>query len=184
MAELTRWEVFKQDAPGKPHANVGSVHAADARHALLSARHVFARRPSAVSLWVVPEDALTTRTASELADSPPHMTDSAELEPYLAFRKTSPKRSMTFTEYAGAVAASSPEDALARAQQTFPAPPALVWTVLPARSLTASEPDEATQESWFDPAASKTYKQQSSYGVVGSHASAHKPAAHKRGRDV
>lgn len=174
MVELSRWEVFKQDAPGKPHANVGTVHAADARHALITARHVFARRPSAVSLWVVPEAALTTRTAGELAEQPPQRADAGEREVYLAFRKASQKRAMTFTEYVGPVAASSPDDALARAQQAFPQPPALVWTVLPARCLTGSELDEATQQSWFDPAASKTYKQQSSYGVVGKHAGAHK----------
>jgi ring-1,2-phenylacetyl-CoA epoxidase subunit PaaB len=61
-----RWEVFKQDAPGKPHQAVGSVHGADAEHALLNARHVFGRRPSAVSVWVVPADRVFSRTAEEL----------------------------------------------------------------------------------------------------------------------
>ena len=166
---LPRWEVFKQDAPGKPHQAVGSVHAASSRHALLSARSVFARRPSAVSLWVAPADEITSRTAEELAANPPVRTDAhpAEREPYLAFRKASARRSMIFTDYVGAVAAASPEDALARALAEFPEPPALVWWVLPARSILQSDPDDQTVESWFAPAKDKTYKQQSAYGTVG-----------------
>ena len=38
-----RWEVFKQDTPKKPHQAVGTVHATDPEHALLTARNVFAR---------------------------------------------------------------------------------------------------------------------------------------------
>ena len=55
-----RYEVFKQDKPGKPHEAVGSVHAPDAEMAMLNARNVFVRRPSAVSLWVVAADVIRT----------------------------------------------------------------------------------------------------------------------------
>ena len=38
------WEVFTQRAQGAPHEHAGSVHAADAEHALQNARDVYARR--------------------------------------------------------------------------------------------------------------------------------------------
>ena len=47
------WEVFVRARNGVAHRHVGSVHAADARMALLAARDVFTRRGEGVSLWVV-----------------------------------------------------------------------------------------------------------------------------------
>ena len=61
-----RWEVFKQDGPGKVHQAVGSVHATDADHALYTARSVFARRPSAVSLRAVRAADIHAVTLEEL----------------------------------------------------------------------------------------------------------------------
>jgi ring-1,2-phenylacetyl-CoA epoxidase subunit PaaB len=43
---------------GAPHEHAGSVHATDAEHALQNARDVYARRGEAVSLWVVPAEAI------------------------------------------------------------------------------------------------------------------------------
>ncbi len=63
---MAAYEVFKQDRPDGPFRNVGSVHAPDAELALVNARDVFARRPSCVALWVVPDDAILRRTAEEL----------------------------------------------------------------------------------------------------------------------
>jgi ring-1,2-phenylacetyl-CoA epoxidase subunit PaaB len=57
-SQWPRYEVFKQDRPGRPHQNVGSVHAPDAELALQNARDVFARRPSCHSLWVVPAEVI------------------------------------------------------------------------------------------------------------------------------
>src|SRR5690606_10476173 len=65
-----RWEVFKQDAPNRPHQAVGSVHATDPEHALVTARNVFARRPAAVSMWVAPADAIFSRTLEQLEADP------------------------------------------------------------------------------------------------------------------
>ena len=53
------WEVFTQPPGGGPHEHAGSVHAADAEQALQNARDVYARRGEAVSLWVVPSNAIT-----------------------------------------------------------------------------------------------------------------------------
>ena len=47
------WEVFVRARNGVAHRHAGSVHADDARMALLAARDVFTRRGEAVSLWVV-----------------------------------------------------------------------------------------------------------------------------------
>ena len=168
-----RWEVFKQDAPNKPHQAVGSVHAADPEHALLTARHVFVRRPSTVSLWVAPEEAIFSVTREELEagrDPWPAETDApaASHEPltYLVFAKTSHKRAMTFVDHLGEVKASSPREALEKALEAFQTPEATVpaWWLVPARVVVKSSGDDA--ESWFAPAKDKTYKQQSAYGFV------------------
>ena len=45
--EWPRFEVIKQDTERSLPQMVGSVHATDPEHALLVARHVFVRRPSA-----------------------------------------------------------------------------------------------------------------------------------------
>lgn len=169
-----RWEVFKQDTPAKPHQAVGSVHASDAQHALVTARTVFVRRPAAVSLWVVPEDAILARTAEELEGAAPVPAEAQPSASFLAFRKTSHKRSMTFVDFVGTVEATSPEEALGLARARFTDPPALAWWIVPERAITKSDDDPETIESWFAPAKDKTYRQQSSYGVVGSHVSKHK----------
>ncbi|MER3483956.1 MAG: phenylacetic acid degradation protein [Meiothermus sp.] len=182
-----RWEVFKQDAPNKPHQAVGSVHAADPEHALLTARNVFARRPQAVSMWVAPESAIFSVTKEEIAESREQRAEDAErstllgekalgsrpsaLRAFLVFRKTSHKRSMTFVDYVGELEAPSPQAALEQALQTFTDVEALAWWIVPAEAVAKSAPDAETVESWFAPAKDKTYKQQSAYGVVGTHVS-------------
>jgi len=168
---MSRWEVFKQDAPGKPHQAVGSVHAADPEHALVIAAHVFARRPAAHSLWVAPEDAVYSRTAQELAAPatdansavtvPPEAAAAGE-DAFEVFRKPSHKRSMTFVDHVGTFRAATPAQALARAREAVAGDgEALAWWVVPATALTASAPEDAP--SWFEPAKDKTYKQQSQY---------------------
>lgn len=177
-----RWEVFKQDTPHKPHQAVGSVHATDPEHALLTARNVFARRPQAVSLWVARAEDVYAWTQEEILEG--LATAKADAGPgaacrYLVFRKTSHKRSMTFVDHVGEVEASSPEEALQQAQARFTDTTALAWWVVPADKVYRSDPSQETVESWFAPAKDKTYKQQQYYATVGSHIS-----KHKRGRGV
>ncbi len=170
-----RWEVFKQDTPNKPHQAVGSVHAADPQHALLTARNIFARRPQAVSMWVARADDIFSRTKEELAEglwTPSSQPLASSL--YLVFRKTSHKRSMTFVDHVGEVEASSPEEALEQAQAVFTDTEALAWWVVPADKVFKSDPSQETIESWFAPARDKTYKQQQYYATVGAHVSKHK----------
>src|SRR3989337_2438869 len=63
-----RFMVFQQEAVGKPFIHNGTVHAPDIDMALLNARDVFARRPQAVAMWVVPADSIFTQTREELAN--------------------------------------------------------------------------------------------------------------------
>jgi ring-1,2-phenylacetyl-CoA epoxidase subunit PaaB len=61
------WEVFVRAKGGLSHRHVGSVHAADARMAMESARDVYTRRMEGVSLWVVPSTAITASDPGESA---------------------------------------------------------------------------------------------------------------------
>jgi ring-1,2-phenylacetyl-CoA epoxidase subunit PaaB len=161
-----RFEVFKQDSPKKVHQAVGSVHAPDAEVALLSARNVFVRRPKAVSLWVAPAEAIFSMTAQELEHHPSwqeeEITEALPTQPYLVFRKSSQRRTMTFVDHIGEVEAQSPKQALHLAIATFNDKPAWVWWIIPQSAISQSEPD--VFESWFAPAWDKRYRHQSSYG--------------------
>lgn len=168
----TQWicyEVFKQDAPNKPHQAVGSVHAPDAEMAMLNARDLFVRRPKCVSLWVVPASLIFSRTLQELETNP--LTDSEAVssthptQTFYIFRKSSHRRAMTFVDYVGELVAQTAQQALQQAISTFTAEVGLAWWVVPASAITASQEDDI--ESLFDPALTKTYRHQSAYGFVG-----------------
>jgi ring-1,2-phenylacetyl-CoA epoxidase subunit PaaB len=80
----TQWrifEVFHQQARGEPHVYVGSVHAPDAESAIIMAKEQYGRRQASVSLWVVPEEAITA-TNYEDVDMFDHGTDKAYREPW------------------------------------------------------------------------------------------------------
>ncbi|MEM7078686.1 MAG: 1,2-phenylacetyl-CoA epoxidase subunit PaaB [Pseudomonadota bacterium] len=54
MSELTPlFEVFVRSKRGLDHVHVGSLHAADAEHALTYARDTYTRRGEGASIWVV-----------------------------------------------------------------------------------------------------------------------------------
>lgn len=165
-----RWEVFKQDSSNKPHQSVGSVHAADAEHALLNARDVFARRPKAVSMWVAPADTIFSLINKEWTENPnwyEEMVDSdSPLQSFTLFRKANQRHSMTFVDYVGEVEATTPKQALQQAMTQFDDKPAFAWWVVPTQAIARSDADAV--DSWFAPAATKTYKQQSAYGLVSS----------------
>lgn len=156
-----RWEVLKQDAPPKPHQAVGSVHAVDAQHALLMARTVFARRPSAVSMWVVPATSVHAWTAQQLDAPTDEPEAAAQPRQYYVVRKSSHRRSMTFGDLVGQVEAVSLLQARAAALRQFADQPILALWLLEADAVHRSKPADA--EPWFGPAVDKTYKQQSVY---------------------
>ena len=179
-----RYEVFKQDNPRKRHEAVGSVHAPDAELALQNARDVFVRRPSAVSLWVVPASAILMKTREELEANPEweeeDVGEERPLRPHSAqtyhiFTKTNQRRSMTYVQHAGEVNAVSAAAALQQALQTdaFAADSVWVWWVVPEDAIIRSDNDDI--DSLFAPAVDKTYRQQTHYGFVS-------PRRQKRGR--
>ncbi|GAA5501440.1 hypothetical protein Dxin01_01172 [Deinococcus xinjiangensis] len=161
-----RWEVFKKDNDKRPYQAVGSVHAGDPQHALLTARNIFVRRPAAVSLWVVREDDILSATPEELAANPAK-TGAGGAGTYHVGLKASHKRSMTFVDLVGTVEAKDAADALAQARAQHP--DALAWLVMPDSAITRSDDTDDTVESWFEPAKEKTYKQQQYYGTIGRH---------------
>jgi ring-1,2-phenylacetyl-CoA epoxidase subunit PaaB len=69
------WEVFTQSAQGAPHEHAGSVHAPDAETALQNARDVYSRRSEAISIWVVPSEAIV---ASQPEDVGPFFDPAAD----------------------------------------------------------------------------------------------------------
>ncbi|GHG24564.1 phenylacetic acid degradation protein [Deinococcus indicus] len=175
-----RWEVFKQDAPNRPHQAVGSVHAGDPQHALLTARNVFVRRPAAVSLWCVREDDILTATPEELTTNFALLDTPGEAGTYHVGVKRTNKRSMTFVDLSGTVQASGSGDALRQAQVMHP--DVLAWMVFPETAVVRTDEDPGTVESWFAPAKDKTYKQQQHYGVIGRHVGELKRAGLMPGR--
>jgi len=174
-----RYEVFKQDKPGKRHEAVGSVHAPDAEIALLMARDVFVRRPSAVSLWVVPANAIFAITRENMDENPNWWVEdvsvSGQERPFLIFTKTSQRRTMTYVQYTDTIYALSPKDALLKAMKSgsVDASQVWVWWVFAKEQIHQSDPADAA--SLFDPANHKTYRQQSYYGFVS-------PTRKKRGK--
>ena len=110
--QWARWEIFKQDSAAKVHQAVGSVHATDPDHALLTARSVFARRPAAVSLWAVREQDICAVTLEELENGERLPDQGSEAQLYRVFAKKTHKRSMTFVDELGSLEASSPQAAL------------------------------------------------------------------------
>jgi ring-1,2-phenylacetyl-CoA epoxidase subunit PaaB len=162
-----RFEVFQQDRAGRPHRNVGNVHAPDPEMALMNARDVFARRPSTVSMWVVPEEAILARTAEELAADPSWSdaaADPREAETYYVFQKRGQRRAMTFVEHSGEVEAASSLEALRRAVENFDDGTTYVWWVFPERAVVRSEPVDV--DSMFAPADDKSYRLPREYRVL------------------
>lgn len=161
-----RFEVFVQEKPGAPYMDAGSVHAADIELALLNARDVFARRPEAVGMWVVPAGAIFSRTAQELEAQPGLLAvstdEAAAEEEYEVFCKSKSAGTQTWV---GRVTAASPEQALARGVLAFSGDrPPFAWWVFPRRQVLASDPEDV--DSLFAPAREKTFRLSSDFKTV------------------
>jgi ring-1,2-phenylacetyl-CoA epoxidase subunit PaaB len=159
-----RYEVFKQDKAGRPHRNVGSVHAPDAELALLNARDVFARRPACYSLWVVPAEAILQRTAEELAAALDEGQPSGDSHiQFAVFSKQSQRQGMTYVDYVGEVTARSPEEALRLGVERFNEPPGVVWWVCPEHLIHQSEAEDVAG---FEAATGKRFRLPNQYHTV------------------
>ncbi|HLE15599.1 MAG TPA: hypothetical protein VI776_12690 [Anaerolineales bacterium] len=170
--QLPRYQVFLQEKPGLPHQDVGSVHAPDPEMALLNARDVFVRRPECAGLWVVPAEAIFSRTRQELEASPEFQPDEsmgagppssrAEKETYYVTCKPKPAGTQTLI---GEVQAASPVEALKQALEQFSSTPApFTWWVFPARLVSSSDPAEA--DSLFDPALDKPFRLSTDFNTL------------------
>lgn len=142
---------------------VGSVHATDPEHALLVARHVFVRRPSAYALFVAPAEAFFHVTQEALKDPKALEGPLGEEEAYWVFAKKSHRRSMVYGDLVGRFLAKSPGEAVKQA--LLEAQGVAFWAV-PERLVVGTEPTPEVVESWFAPAREKTYRLQSYYGLV------------------
>ena len=65
--EWPLWEVFIRGRHGLSHRHVGSLHAADAEHAIKNARDVYTRRKEGVSIWVVEAGKITASSPDDKA---------------------------------------------------------------------------------------------------------------------
>jgi len=155
--------VIKQDTERSLPQMVGSVHATDPEHALLVARHVFVRRPSAYALFVAPAEAFFHVTQEALKDPKALEGPLGEEEAYWVFAKKSHRRSMVYGDLVGRFLAESPGEAVKQA--LLEAQGVAFWAV-PERLVVGTEPTPEVVESWFAPAREKTYRLQSYYGLV------------------
>ncbi|HJW89457.1 MAG TPA: hypothetical protein VJ436_02325 [Anaerolineales bacterium] len=166
--QLPRYQVFLQEKTGEPYQDVGSVHAADPEMALQNARDVFVRRPECAGLWVIPAEAIYSRTAQELElekravekagmkpeNGPAAGEQDARAECYYIFIKSKSAGTQTLV---GEVLARSPRTALDQARGTLSIRrPPFAWWVLPASRVVASQPEDA--DSMFTPAFSKPFR--------------------------
>lgn len=159
------YQVFEKERADLPHRNAGSVHAPDGEIALENARDVFVRRPTCLSLWVVPQEVIFAKTVQELAEGGWHTNSESdeEEETYLVFQKQGQTARETFVVHVGEVQAGSAEAALERALAAFERSDVFVWWVVPERAVTQSEASDV--ESMFEPARDKTYRNHLSYPV-------------------
>jgi ring-1,2-phenylacetyl-CoA epoxidase subunit PaaB len=154
---LPVYVVFLQEAIGKPHQHVGSVHAVDSEMALMNARDVFVRRPTCVSLWVAREDRVFARTAEQLSDpgwKGMEPIAPQELAAYTIFQKRDHRGALT---YADQVEASSPSRALEAALTAQGEDQAAAWWVIPEEEIHKSDLED--RESFFEPAETKHFRQ-------------------------
>ncbi|HID50703.1 MAG TPA: phenylacetic acid degradation protein [Anaerolineae bacterium] len=165
-----RFELFLQDRDGRPHTNVGTVHAPDAEMALLNGRDVYVRRPNCISLWAAPSAAIYAKTAEELAEDDSWQNElppaNAPERAWYVFQKQSQRNAMIYVAHTGEVQARSAVEALQKAIAAYddPEKPTWVWWVCPAEAITRSSKEDI--DSMFLPARHKPYKHPQAYRTV------------------
>jgi ring-1,2-phenylacetyl-CoA epoxidase subunit PaaB len=165
-----RFELFLQEKEGRPHYNVGTVHAPDAEMALLNGRDVYVRRPDCISLWAAPTSAIFAKTAEELAEDSSWQNELPENvapeQTWTVFQKQSQRRAMNYVAYTGNVQAYHAAEALQKAIAAYDDAnkPTYVWWVCPAELIVSSSTDDI--ESMFAPAEHKSYKHPQEYRTL------------------
>jgi phenylacetate-CoA oxygenase PaaH subunit len=161
--QWNKYEVFQKERADLPHRNAGSVHAPDDEMALENARDVFARRPTCLSLWVLPERAVFAKTVEELESNSWNDEETSNAETYLVFQKQGQNARETYVTHVGQVMGNSPQDALRHALENFPHTDVFVWWVVPEGVVLKSEAGDVG--SMFEPAFSKRYRNHLAYPV-------------------
>lgn len=163
-----RYEVFIQDRLGRPHRNVGSVHAVDPEMALQNARDVFVRRPQTTSIWVVPEAEILSVSRQEFNEFYRENKSSDEEQDreqiYLVFQKVSQRPSMTYVVHSGEVEARSSLEALKKAAGQFNETETFIWWILPKRAV--FESSDGDVDSLFTQAQYKKYRMPQEYRLT------------------
>lgn len=156
-----RYQVFQQEKAGAPYQDVGSVHAPDPEMALFNARDVFVRRPDCFSLWVVPVDAITFRTAQELQVQAEEGSSAQQDKAgtFEVFSKVKAAGTLTWT---GSVQAATAEGALRLGVERLSGGRSpFAWCVFPTLAITASDAEDI--ESLFAPARDKHFRSSSDF---------------------
>jgi len=155
--------VFQQDAEGKPFVHNGTVHAPDIDMALLNARDVFARRPQAVAMWVVPADAIFTQTREEVEKFGSREVDiqTSRFQDFYVFAKFEQQEQCRLI---GEVQAATSQSAINAAIEKYGDQDPLWWWVFPKSDVLTSRPQDI--QPMFEPAREKTFKDQAEYPVV------------------
>jgi ring-1,2-phenylacetyl-CoA epoxidase subunit PaaB len=159
-----RFMVFQQEAAGKPFVHDGTMHAPDIEMALLNARDVFARRPQASAMWVVPADSIFTQTREELSHQEtrqPVDQPTSGLVDYYVFGKF---EEQTQCRHVGEVQAADAAGAVQAAITKYADQNPLWWWVFPVSDVLTSRPQDASP--MFEPSRAKTFKDQAEYPVV------------------
>jgi ring-1,2-phenylacetyl-CoA epoxidase subunit PaaB len=156
-----RFMVFQQEKAGEPFLHNGTVHAPDAELAMLNARDVFARRPEATAMWVVPADVIFTQTREELSKAEAQAAANGAPLEFHVFAKFSEQAQC---QQVGKVQAASPEAAVRVAIGQFADKKPLWWWVFPASAVTESLPGDAG--SMFTAGRDRTFTDQAEYPVV------------------
>lgn len=149
-----RYQVFVQEKRAAPHLDAGTVHAPDPELALFNARDVFVRRPSCISLWVVPVEQIVFLTAEQLAAGFESEYSVGEPQTYFVFAK---ERSAGTLTWVAAFESASAREALEKAREAYSErQPPFAWAVFPERAVVATRPEDIP--SLFAPAAEKGFR--------------------------
>ncbi len=162
-----RYYVFEQPAEGAAPIHAGSVHAPDAEMAILNARDVFSRRPQRLSMWLVRDIHIFSKTRAELtgfmAEQGARAADeksAADEQEFYVFRKRGARGVCTFV---GLVRARSNRAALRAALDRYPDSQATLWWIVAQQDLIRTRAEDTDE--LFRSASDKPFRHESHYPV-------------------
>lgn len=156
--------VFQQAGQGEPVLHNGSVHAPDIEMAMLNARDVFVRRPEASELWVVPADAIYSKTREELSTSGDDKSVDQPINRLIDFYVFGKLSEQSQAEHLGEVNANSSVSALQAGIEKYADRAVLRWWVFPVSAVVKSSPKDA--DPMFATARDRKFTDQAEYPVV------------------